>query len=68
MTIACIEVDWKEASRFGIMHVDERQHHVFRREAEGADEQSGIHGHLYFLLACAAAVFDSRRGEPPIRQ
>ena len=23
MTIACIEVEWKEASRFGIMHVDE---------------------------------------------
>ncbi|WP_219837784.1 glucose-1-phosphate adenylyltransferase [Paenibacillus sp. R14(2021)] len=23
VTIACIEVDWKEASRFGIMHVDE---------------------------------------------
>ncbi|QHW34331.1 glucose-1-phosphate adenylyltransferase [Paenibacillus rhizovicinus] len=23
VTIACIEVDWKEASRFGIMHVDD---------------------------------------------
>jgi glucose-1-phosphate adenylyltransferase len=26
VTIACIEVDWKEASRFGIMHVDAEQH------------------------------------------
>lgn len=26
VTIACIEVDWEEASRFGIMHVDAEQH------------------------------------------
>ena len=56
-TISVMEVPWEEASRFGIMSVDEQDRITeFAEKAQGAQEQSGVHGHLYLHLEQAAGV------------
>ena len=59
-TIAVIEVPMKEASRFGIMNTDEAGHIV--------EEQSCLHGYLYFRLEASAQDAPGRyerSGFPP---
>ena len=41
-------------------------HHGVRRKAQGAQEQSGLHGHLRVHLEEAAAVSDRGRGRPQL--
>ena len=64
-TISVMEVPWSEASRFGIMSVDEHDRiTAFAEKAQEPQEQPGLHGDLYLHLAEAAGLSAGRRGRP----
>ena len=54
-TISVLEVTMEEATRFGIMNVDENDTiYEFEEKPAAAQEQSGLHGHLHLHLVQAA--------------
>lgn len=56
-TIAVLEVPMEEASRFGIMNVDENDDiYEFEEKPKHPQEQPGLHGHLHLHLVQAAGV------------
>ena len=58
-TISVLEVTMEEATRFGIMNVDENDTiYEFEEKPAPPQEQSGLHGHLHLHLAQTASVFD----------
>lgn len=68
-TISVMEVPWAEASRFGIMAVNEAEsHHRICGKTQGAQKQSGLHGDLRVLLENPAGLFGSGRGQSRFRK
>ena len=61
-TISVMEVPWEEASRFGIMAVDENDLITEFAEKPRAEEQPRLHGHLHLHVEQTPRVPHRRRG------
>lgn len=68
-SVAVMEVDWKEASRFGLMVADENDRITeFQEKPPGTQVQSGFHGHLHLQLGCAEEVSGRGRSRPQLQE
>lgn len=68
-SVAVMEVDWKEASRFGLMVADENDKITeFQEKPPGSQVQPGFHGHLHLQLGYPQEVSGRGRGRPQLQE
>ncbi len=67
-SVAVMEVDWKEASRFGLMVADEDDKITEFQEKPLCRSQPGFHGHLHLQLGYPQEVPGRGRGRPQLQE